>query len=49
MKEIEDNKAIVLWGIKDVQNYFGFGRNKALSLMSLKTFPSIKIVVVLIL
>lgn len=39
----DNNTPTVLWGLKDLQKYFGFGRNKALALMGLKTFPSIKI------
>lgn len=32
-----------LWGVKEIQNYFNCGRNKALALMRYKSFPSFKI------
>ena len=39
---MEDTK-IVLLNVEDLQKIFNCGRNKALALMSIKTFPSIKI------
>ena len=39
---MEDTK-IILLKVEDLQRIFNCGRNKALALMSFKTFPSIKI------
>lgn len=44
---MEDNNTkefkINLWNLKDIQNFFNCGRNKALKIMQLKSFPSFQI------
>ena len=40
---MECQQALSLWTLKDLQNYFQCGRNKALAIMQSKTFPSIQI------
>ncbi len=42
MKTI-DNDEIVLYNVDDIQRIFGIGRNRAYQLLSLKSFPSIKL------
>ena len=40
---MEFQQALTLWKLKDIQEYFQCGRNKALAIMQSKTFPSLQI------